>query len=136
MFYQIGKKIKTLATVVTVIGIIISVLLGIGLIAADASAYEQSSDEADLIISILIDLGISTIGCLISWLMSFLLYGYGELIDETSRLATHFCGENTSNTGSSLFGKAITIDNVTQKNNGSSFGSALSIPNKNQEENK
>ena len=68
MFNDIGGKIKTLATVTCWIGIIGSVIYGIVL-----------TIEADPLAGI----GLMVIGALISWISCFVLYGYGELIDNT-----------------------------------------------------
>ena len=70
MFNNIGGKIMTLAMVLCIIGMVASVLSGIMVIAAEQVLG-----------------GIVTIaaGCVGSWLGSFCLYGFGELIEETSR---------------------------------------------------
>ena len=72
MFTDIGGKIKTLAKVICWIGIITSVLTGIGLLFLGNSI---------LIISGLISM---IVGSLISWAGSFTLYGFGELIEKTT----------------------------------------------------
>ena len=73
MFDNIGGKIKALAKVICWIGIISSVISGIGL---------MISDEDMIIYGILAAVG----GTLISWIGSFFTYGFGELIDNTSKL--------------------------------------------------
>ena len=75
MYGQIGKKIKTLAEVVAIIGIIINILLGIIL--------------AVVVHSFLLFLLISIIGSLLCWISGFFVYGFGELIDKTSAIAQH-----------------------------------------------
>lgn len=74
MFNNIGGKIKALAKIVCWLGIIASVLSGIILIAAGGTQN--------------IVTGIVTIvvGALSSWIGSFLVYGFGELIDNTAAL--------------------------------------------------
>ena len=71
MFNNIGSKIKSLAIVVTVIGIVVSIIIGLSII-------EHS-----------ISYGLFTIiiGCFISWVSSFFMYGFGELIEKTSQIA-------------------------------------------------
>ena len=66
MFDNIGYKIKTLALIVTLIGIICSIIYGIALISND-----------------MIGSGVVVIiaGSVISWVSSFVLYGIGEIID-------------------------------------------------------
>lgn len=74
MFVRIGSKIKGLASVITWLGIIASCISGFALIG--------NSKE-------MIPLGISVmfIGSLASWISSFLLYGFGELIEKTCIIA-------------------------------------------------
>lgn len=70
MFSNIGEKIKTLATVVTIIGIIVGAIIFISM----------ASIDEDMIFS-----GLLT-GCAIalgSWIGSFALYGFGALISST-----------------------------------------------------
>lgn len=70
MFNNIGKKIQTLAKVVTVLGMILSVIIGIcsGVIAGGAAG----AISAIVVIAV---------GCLASWIGSFVLYGFGEIIE-------------------------------------------------------
>lgn len=70
MFDNIGKKIKTLTMVVCWIGMISSFITGIIIL---ASAHNAEA------IGIPIMLG----GPLLFWLGSFLMYGFGELVDST-----------------------------------------------------
>ncbi len=77
MFKNIGKKIKGLASGICIAGISISVIVGI--IIMSFSEY----DDGMLLLGIII----MALGSLISWISSFCLYGYGELIDKTSEIA-------------------------------------------------
>ena len=70
MFKNIGGKIKTLAKLVTWIGIIGSIIGGIII---------MSNNEGLAIVGLLVML----IGSLISWVGSFFTYGFGELIERT-----------------------------------------------------
>lgn len=78
MFDNIGGKIKGLAEIITWIGIIASVVTG-----AAAIWINGEADEG-----IIVGLLIMAFGSLLSWLMSFLLYGFGELIYKTSVIAS------------------------------------------------
>lgn len=87
MFENIGEKIKGLAKVVTIIGIIASCIGGLVIM------FEGESFILGLITAALGSLG--------SWVGSFLLYGFGELIDQTvdnNRLLRQIStsGKNTS----------------------------------------
>ncbi len=67
MFNDIGEKIKNLTKIISVLGIVISVIVGIvGII-----------DEAPGGVLILL------FGPLLFWIGGFALYGFGELIDRT-----------------------------------------------------
>lgn len=68
MFERIGSKIKGLASVIAWVGIMASILLGIVLCVSEM---------------ILIGLVVMVIGSLASWIGTFLLYGFGELIEKT-----------------------------------------------------
>lgn len=70
MFSNIGGKIKTLATIVTIIGIIAGIITFISM----------ASIDEDLIFS-----GLLTGGAiaLVSWIGSFALYGFGALISSS-----------------------------------------------------
>lgn len=67
MFDNIGGKIKGVSVLITIIGIIASVVGGILIVAMIPAAW----GFALLAIAV---------GSLVSWVGSFLLYGFGELI--------------------------------------------------------
>ena len=76
MFDNIGGKIKNLATVICVIGIIASVILAIAL----WSQNERYNPTVALGFGVLIG------GCVGSWVGSFFMYGFGQLIEDTSAI--------------------------------------------------
>ena len=82
MFDNIGGKIKTLAKVLCWVGIIFSVLIAIILF---IEAKEGSYRTEDLYMK----LGCIYLifGPLISWVSSFFMYGFGELIERTTEVA-------------------------------------------------
>ena len=67
MFDNIGAKIKKLAEIITIGGIIVSV--GIG---------TMNENFRGIVIALL--------GSLVSWISSFLLYGFGELIEKVTAI--------------------------------------------------
>lgn len=75
MFDNIGGKIKTLAKVICWIGIIVSIIAGI------VAGVAMGSGSGVLVAILII-----VIGALCSWIGSFLLYGFGELIDNTKKI--------------------------------------------------
>lgn len=75
MFDNIGGKIKSLAKVVTWIGIVCSIIAGIAVLA--------NADSSISWVGILIIPG----GIVISWISSLTLYGFGELVANSSIIA-------------------------------------------------
>lgn len=76
IFGNVGKKIKTLAIVVFVVGFMVSAAVGIMLL--------SWADVGGLVVWI----G----GALVSWISSLMIYGQGELIEKATQIA-----ENTKN---------------------------------------
>lgn len=76
MFKNIGGKIKGLAKVICIVGIAISVVAGIGMI---GSGYNNAMVGMGLPVMI--------VGSLVSWIGSFFVYGFGELIENTTVIA-------------------------------------------------
>lgn len=74
MFSNIGGKIKGVAVAEAVIGIIASIVVGFVLI------YNSSRSNPTAGLGWVIMIG----GSIVSWLNSFILYGFGELIEKTS----------------------------------------------------
>ena len=75
MFNDIGGKIKGLAVLLTWLGIILSVVIG----ALIASASD------DLIVAGFI---VIVVGILLSWIGSFCIYGFGQLIENSDKLVS------------------------------------------------
>lgn len=73
IFSKIGGKIKMLAQILTWIGIAVSVIAGLIMM----------SEDEDLIGGALV---IMIVGSLVSWISSFLLYGFGQLVDNSDKI--------------------------------------------------
>lgn len=76
MFDNIGSKIKMLAKVICWVGIIMSCLAGLIILI-------NGDDGAGVGLVIMI------VGSLTSWVCSFFAYGFGELIDKTTEVASN-----------------------------------------------
>lgn len=76
MFDNIGGKIKGLAKFVTWVGIITSVIAGIAMISSGGGYYRYENPM------VLPGLAVIVFGSLGAWTGSFLLYGFGELIEQ------------------------------------------------------
>ena len=77
MFDNIGGKIKTLAVVLCILGMIASFVAAIFL-------WTQNSRYNSTILAGFLTLGG---GCLISWIGSFFTYGFGQLIESAEETA-------------------------------------------------
>ena len=83
MFNNIGKKIKIVAIITFILGSIISIILGLSMIAISCQEYVQDDTAFPTGITILIS------GPIVSWLGSLTTYGLGYLIEvseENNRL--------------------------------------------------
>lgn len=78
MFENIGKKIKGLASVVFFVAIIGIYFIGINFLAED----------------VLFGIFIIIIYSFSSWLLSCVLYGFGELIDKVCEIKQNLCNAN------------------------------------------
>ena len=76
MFKNIGGKIKGLAKVICIVGIAISVVAGFGMICSGYNGAMVGMGFAVMIV-----------GSLVSWIGSFFVYGFGELIENTTVIA-------------------------------------------------
>ena len=74
MFDNIGKKIKMLARIGTWIGIVSSVICFIVFVSIDDDLF-------------LIGLCVALLGPLLSWISSFVLYGFGQLVENSDIIA-------------------------------------------------
>lgn len=84
MFNNIGGKIKGLAVTICIIGIVASVLSGIGVIAG-TSVFDF--DEELTAGGVLAGVFVMAIGSLLSWIGSFMLYGFGQLVQNSDRIS-------------------------------------------------
>ncbi len=74
MYNNIGGKIKGLTKVIAVLGALAPIAIGLGLMFNDDDTF-------------FLGLVIIVVGCLISWISSWLLYGFGDLIENTALIA-------------------------------------------------
>ena len=81
MFDNIGGKIKTLAKVVCWIGIIACIITGIVLMA--------TNDDL-----VLVGILTAVVGSLLSWVGSFILYGFGQLVENSDIIAEQSARNN------------------------------------------
>ena len=84
MYKNIGKKIKAFAVIVTVILMLASVVGGLILIVQGIDIVDYH-EETGLSL-ILFGIASIIVGCLVAWISSFVLYGYGQLVDNTDKM--------------------------------------------------
>ena len=88
MFDNIGKKIKILAYVLTWVGIIASVITGIAMM----NSFDSTVRTIGLIVLI--------VGSVLSWASSFIIYGFGQLIENTDIIAGRNKSSDSKNVSS------------------------------------
>lgn len=86
-FENIGGKIKRLAVLISTIGMILSVVIGFIVIVAGI----DSGDEPLFIMG---GIAVAAFGMLLSNLMAYNKYGFGELIEKTSEIADYVAKAN------------------------------------------
>ena len=98
MFKNVGRKIKILAKIFFWIGIVCSVVMGVGIAFGFGGNLFMSLINSSAGTTIPQDLNFSgpvaiiagaivlIVGFLAAWLESLFVYGFGELIDNTSRI--------------------------------------------------
>lgn len=79
MYDNIGSKIKTVAKVVGIAGIVISILTGLLFLLVAFSEEKFSYFAIGILVALL--------GSLISWASTITLYGFGQLIENTDVIA-------------------------------------------------
>jgi len=84
VFNNIGKKIKSLATFVCILGVVLSITIGLGQMIVDDETFVSG-------------LFVLLVGPVISWLSTLILYGFGELIVKVTNIERVLCSTNTTN---------------------------------------
>lgn len=105
MYNKIGSKIKGLAFITFIVEAIASFIGGIIIIAIASNSYYV--DEIGVIIGVMV----MFIGPLIFWVLSFFLYGFGELI-ENSRIVA----ENSMEIAAGIRKPTQEVDNSASQN--------------------
>ena len=115
MFDDIGGKIQGLAKVICWIGIIICIIIGIVLI---------SDDEAGIGFAVII------VGSLLSWVSSFTLYGFGELVENSSVIRYELQSKKNTSPASTNMGKDpyAAAAEAAEKRSGSDGGKTWTCP--------
>ena len=107
MYDNIGSKIKSLATVICVVLIILSIISGIAIMIVS---------EGMVLVGILV----AGLGSLFAWVSTFFIYGFGELIENTSILVRE-SKKISSNTKQEKASVESPLENKTPANTNSSY---------------
>ena len=110
MWENIGEKIKVLAKVIAWFGIISSIVGGIVLFYIGGKQHYGAG--------IYIGMGFATIilGSLFSWIASWFMYGFGELIVKTTEIEKNTysgntnTGKHSNNKNKEIYSKNITVE--------------------------
>ena len=98
MFSNIGKKIKVLAEVLALIGIVVSIIWGFSIIITNSDSSTKFNNDY-----FLPGIKIIVIGSLLSWIGSFALYGFGALIESVQHIENNICGNSVNETSKEYF---------------------------------
>ena len=93
MFNNIGHKIQVLAKVLCWIGIICWVITGLAFMAGGSSMTYRLNGEfvrANSGAGVVVGIMTIIVGVLVSWIGSFLLYGFCQLVDDNNAISAYF----------------------------------------------
>lgn len=77
MYDDIGGKIKSLAKALALVEAVVSVIVGIAIMVSGKLVY--------------LGLILLIVGPIVAWISSWLLYGFGQLIENSDIIADEFC---------------------------------------------
>ncbi|MBR2883429.1 MAG: hypothetical protein IKB93_01435 [Clostridia bacterium] len=89
MYSNIGKKIQKLAMVCAILGMIGSVSIG-GSLISSADNSILGTNEFLIVIGIIV----IVLGSILSWVLSFVLYGFGRLVENSDIIARQYRRKN------------------------------------------
>ena len=93
MFTNIGNKIRILAKVLCIIGIVFSCILGLVMLISGFSLFGNRYTIGVGFAMIFGGIVSAALGVLFSWIGSFVLYGYGQLIHSVQNLEKKVLGD-------------------------------------------
>jgi len=90
MYDNIGGKIKGLAKVIAVLGIIAAIVTGFALMTINEDVF------------FVIGLVITVLGSIVAWISCFVLYGFGELVDKACNIERNICNNEMMSENNSI----------------------------------
>jgi len=85
MFQNIGRKIKTLAKVICWVGIIGSVVGGVIMVLSGVGVLRFNAEAG--VAAIMGGVLTVVLGSLFSWIGSFMMLGFGEIVEKVNEIA-------------------------------------------------
>ena len=85
MYSNIGKKIQKLAMVCAILGMIASIAIGGSLIEMADGGW-LGTNETMIVIGVVV----IVLGSILSWVLSFVLYGFGRLVENSDIIARQY----------------------------------------------
>jgi len=107
MWDNISEKIKILAKVIAWLGIISSVIGGIILISQGVKINHNSWNGSGGGLFILSGIGTLIVGPILSWIGSFFMYGFGELIENSEAIRYNTSKNKNTSGGNSVVDKFL-----------------------------
>lgn len=95
MFSNIGNKIRVLAKVLCIIGIVIAIITGLVVMINGCMMLGNRRLVGPGIGMIFGGIIVAALGVLGAWISSFVLYGYGQLIHSVQNMEAKICGNET-----------------------------------------
>ena len=80
MFENVGGKIKSLAEILLIFGMVL-IVLGSAIYVFWSVAFQY----ADVLESLLLGLLFSIVGCFCCWILMLLMYGFGQLVENSDK---------------------------------------------------
>ncbi len=93
MFTNVGRKIKLLAKVVFWLGVVATVLMMLEYAVFLPQRYFGTNDATDILRAIVI----LVIGFFGAWASALLIYGFGEIVENSTLMANNVKPTNTTN---------------------------------------
>ena len=98
MFSNIGNKIRVLAKVICIIGMVIAGITGLIIMIIGFTMLGNRYTTGAGVGLIIGGLLYAALGAFLSWIGSFAIYGYGQLILSVQNIEKQFCATTTDNT--------------------------------------
>lgn len=111
MYRNIGSKIKVLAIVLCILGMLFSLIGGVVFMYLTTFGFNYVE-----LWNIVVGIVIMIVGSFVSWVSQFMLYGFGEIITRLRDIEYHFCEQSKHSDTSMSYPTNTAYNNVTTEN--------------------